>query len=50
MIDLEINGKILKEIDLIIFDKDGTLFEPLSLLDGRSPETCGKYLSRNACQ
>ena len=27
MIDLEINGKILKEIDLIIFDKDGTLFE-----------------------
>ena len=27
MIDLEINGKILKEIDLIIFDKDGTLFQ-----------------------
>jgi len=27
MIDLEINGTILKGIDLIIFDKDGTLFE-----------------------
>ena len=27
MIDLEINGTILKEIDLIIFDKDGTLIE-----------------------
>jgi HAD superfamily hydrolase (TIGR01509 family) len=27
MIDLTINGKTLKEIDLIIFDKDGTLFE-----------------------
>ncbi|MDD1696206.1 MAG: HAD family hydrolase [Methanoregula sp.] len=27
MIDLAINGTTIKEIDLIIFDKDGTLFE-----------------------
>lgn len=27
MIDLEIHGTLLKEIDLIIFDKDGTLIE-----------------------
>lgn len=41
MIDLEINGAVLEGIDLIIFDKDGTLFQlypywsRMALLRGR---------------